>query len=223
MLLFFLKQVLKKFAFFSELRQAPPLYAIFLPPLIMESLILNIEKVITISNQLRDRIISISQPETIRKGKFIHRPRKVCNKTYFIISGLVRIYYEKDEKEITDNFAAENEWITSIYSFMQNVPDNCYIQTLEDSELIAINIFDLEKCFIDFPEMERFGRILISKYFVEQSERIISLQFHSAKEKYDYFSKKSPNKLGRVPLGMLASHLGITQETLSRVRAEITF
>ncbi len=189
----------------------------------IENLVLYIEKIITVSDELRDRIVAISKPETIKKGEFIHRPNRVCDKTYFIKSGLIRIYYEKVDKEITDNFAAENEWITSIYSFMQNVPDNCYIQTLEDSELIAINIDDLEKCFVDYPEMERFGRILISKYFVEQSERIISLQFHTAKEKYDYFSKESPNKLSRVPLGMLASHLGISQETLSRVRAEITF
>lgn len=189
----------------------------------IESLIQNIEKVVIVSEDLKTRILSISKVETIEKGKFLHRPNKVCNKTYFINFGLIRIYYENGEKEITDNFAAENEWITSIYSFMKNVPDKCYLQTLEDSELIAINIYELEKCFADFPEMERFGRILISKYFVEQSERIISLQFHTAKEKYKYFSKQSPNKLGRVPLGMLASHLGITQETLSRVRSEITF
>ncbi|WP_051285031.1 hypothetical protein [Aequorivita capsosiphonis] len=67
--------------------------------------------------------------------------------------------------------------------------------------------------------MERFGRMLISKYFLEQSERIISLQFNSASERYQFFEKTSKNKLQRVPLGMLASHLGMTQETLSRVRA----
>ena len=132
----------------------------------------------------------------------------------------MRIFYKKEEKEITDNFSAENEWITSIYSFMKNVPDNCYIETLEQSELIAINVLELEKCFQDFPEMERFGRILISNYFLQQSERIISMQFHTAKERYQFFYQTSKNKLSRVPLGMLASHLGMTQETLSRVRAE---
>ena len=96
---------------------------------------------------------------------------------------MIRIYYLKDGKEITDNFSAENEWITSIYSFLQNIPDCFYIQTLETTELVKISLYELEQCFVDFPEMERFGRMLISKYFLEQSERIISLQFNSAKER----------------------------------------
>ena len=85
--------------------------------------------------------------------------------------------------------------------------------------MIRISLNDLETCFKDFPEMERFGRMLISKYFLEQSERIISLQFNSAKERYQFFEQTAKNKLSRVSLGMLASHLGMTQETLSRVRS----
>lgn len=185
-----------------------------------EQLLEHIQKFISVSDDLNNRISEISKSQKLDKGKFLHKPKQICNYTYFIKSGLVRIYYKKDEKEITDNFAAEGEWITSIYSFMKNVPDNCYIQTIEDSELIAIDIKKLEQCFLDFPEMERFGRILISNYFMQQSERIISLQFHTAKERYDFFCKTSKNKIQRVPLGMLASHLGMTQETLSRVRAE---
>ena len=86
--------------------------------------------------------------------------------------------------------------------------------------MIRISLNDLENCFKDFPEMERFGRMLISKYFLEQSERIISFQFNSAKERYQFFERTSKNKLTRVPLGMLASYLGMTQETLSRVRSK---
>ena len=185
-----------------------------------DNLIQHIEEFIAVSADLKNRLSEISKIQSLEKGKFLHKPNKVCKYTYFINSGLVRIYYKKGDKEITDNFSAEGEWITSIYSFMQNVPDNCYIQTLEKSELISIDILQLEKCFVDFPEMERFGRMLISKYFVEQSERIISLQFHTSNERYNFYFKTAINKIQRVPLGMLASHLGMTQETLSRVRAE---
>lgn len=186
----------------------------------IESLLKHIGHFILVSEDLKNRLSEIVKFKIVEKSKFLHKPHKICNNTYFINSGLVRIFYKKGDKEITDNFSAEDEWITSIYSFMKNVPDNCYIQTLEQTELIAININDLERCFLDFPEMERFGRMLISKYFVEQSERIISLQFHSAKERYEFFFKTSKNKIQRVPLGMLASHLGMSSETLSRVRSE---
>lgn len=153
------------------------------------------------------------------KGQFIHKPDHICSKTYFIVSGLVRIYYLKDDKEITDNFSAENDWITSIHSFLQNIPDYFYIQALETTKLIGIESNELEKCFLDFPEMERFGRFLITKYYLEQSERIIALQFNSAKERYGLFERTNKNILHRIPLGMLASYLGMTQETLSRVRS----
>jgi len=168
---------------------------------------------------LKKRLGEICEPLTYPKNYFLHKPNRICSHTYFITSGLIRVYYLKGDKEITDNFSAEKEWITSIYSFLQNIPDHFHIQTLEETQVIRISLNDLEDCFKDFPEMERFGRMLISKYFLEQSERIISLQFHSAKERYQFFERTSKDKLARVPLGMLASHLGMTQETLSRVRS----
>lgn len=183
-------------------------------------LIQHLKGYIPVSDSLRESIQKICKEINVPKGTFLHQPGKICTHTYFIHSGLLRIYYQKDDKEITDNFAAEGEWITSVYSFMRNIPDNFYIETLEPCELIAIGIEDLENCFAAYHEMERFGRYLMSSYFLEHSERSLSFKFHSAKEKYQYFCKSSKNKVSRIPLGILASYLGITQETLSRIRAE---
>ena len=189
------------------------------PTNIIESLVSHISNFIPVSKELKSRLETICEIQKFPKNHFLHKPKRTCLDTFFINKGLIRIYYLKNEKEITDNFSAENEWITSIYSFLQNIPDHFHIQTLENTEVVRISLSNLEDCFRDFSEMERFGRMLISQYFLEQSERIISLQFNSAKERYRFFEQISRNKLTRVPLGMLASHLGMTQETLSRVRS----
>ncbi len=186
----------------------------------IESLINHIAHFIPVSNALKNRIESIGEIKKFPKGRFLHKPNRTCRHTYFINDGLIRTYYLKDNKEITANFSTEGEWITSIHSFLRNIPDYFHIQTLEETEVVIISLTDLKESFEDFPEMERFGRMLMSKYYLEQSERIISLQFHSARERYQFFERTSNNKLQRVPLGMLASHLGMTQETLSRIRAK---
>ncbi|MGY2134919.1 Crp/Fnr family transcriptional regulator [Hymenobacter sp. HD11105] len=184
-----------------------------------DPLVAHIQRFIPVSPALAERLTAIATVQSMEKGSYLHQPGRVCRHTYFVTSGLLRVFYRKEDKEVTDHFAAEGEWITSLYSFLTSVPDACYIQTLERCDLLAISLTALEQCFTDFPPMERFGRMLLARLLKEQSERIVSLQFHTAKERYEFFQKTAQNILPRVPLGMLASHLGITQETLSRVRA----
>ncbi len=149
----------------------------------------------------------------------IQQPEKVCRRTYLVKKGLLRIYFNKDGKIITDGFAAENEWMTSAYSFMRAVPDQYYIAAIEPTEAYSLLLEDLMYLFGRFHEMERFGRMVMSMQFIQQSERLNSIRFTTPKEKYQHFCHTYQSILGRLPLGMIASYLGITQETLSRVRA----
>ncbi len=187
----------------------------------MKDLIEHFKRLTKVSADLEKELISKSIPITVNKGAFLHKAASICKRTYWIRKGLLRTYYLKDGKEITDVFASEGEWITSVQSFIKDEPDQCYIQAIENSEVYALSSDDLMFLFGNFHEMERFGRISMSIYYIRLSEKLESYQFTSAKDKYVHFCKVYDSILHRLPLGMVASYIGITQETLSRIRKEI--
>lgn len=185
----------------------------------MQHLIAHINHFIPVSDGLKERLQDMSEVQVLPKDYFLYKPNKVWRNTFFINKGIIRSFHLKDDKEITDSFWAENEWITSTSSFLENIPDLFYIKTVEQCEVLKFSLKDLEKCLSDFPEMERFGRMLVSKRVKEQSERLVLFRSYSARERYQFFEETAKNKLYRIPLGMLASYLGMTQETLSRIRS----
>ena len=132
----------------------------------------------------------------------------------------MRIYFNKDGRIVIDGFAAENAWMTSAYSFLRDVPDTYAIAAIEPTEAYSLGLEDLLYLFDWFHEMERFGRIIMSAQFLEQSERLNSLCFTLPAEKYQHFCAHYRPILARLRLGMVASYLGITPEPLSRVRAK---
>ena len=104
---------------------------------------------------------------------------------------------------------------------MQRNKDIYYIDAIEDAEALTIHVNDLVYLFEHFPEMERYARLSMGSLFGHLMERVTSLRFASAKEKYQHFCEVAyPDIYHRIPLGLVASYLGITQETLSRIRAE---
>jgi CRP-like cAMP-binding protein len=170
----------------------------------------------TLKSELRDRII----PITFKKGELVHNADNICKKSYFIQKGLLRTYFIKDGKEISEYFSAENEWVNSPRSFMQQQLDIYYIDALEQTECFCLNVKDLVFLFDNFPEMERYARLSMGTVFGHYMERITSMRFTTAKEKYRHFCETYHDIYHRVPLGMVSSYLGITQETLSRIRTE---
>jgi hypothetical protein len=131
----------------------------------------------------------------------------------------VRGFVIRNRKNITTWFASEGEFVTSMYSIITGRPSFESIEVLEDSELDYILKEDLENLYDKFPVMNKLGRIILEKYYIDLEEIVISMQFRSAKEKYNYFINKYPNLFSRVKLGHIASFLGISNETLSRIRS----
>lgn len=148
----------------------------------------------------------------------IHDANKICTTSYFIQKGLLRTYFIKDGKEISEYFCCENEWINSPKSFMQRKVDIYAIDAIEDTVVFGLHASDLVFLFENFPEMERYARLSMGTVLGHLIERITNLRFTNAKEKYDHFCEVYHDVYHRIPLGMVATYLGITQETLSRIR-----
>ncbi|MDX2069599.1 MAG: Crp/Fnr family transcriptional regulator [Haliscomenobacter sp.] len=189
-------------------------------PLYQSQIFTHFAQYIRLSPELKAELahrISIVQ---FNKGDLVHSADKICKASYFIQKGLLRTYYLKEEKEISEYFCAEGEWVNSPRSFMQQQLDIYSIDAIEPTLAFKLQLHDLGYLFDHFPEMERYARLSMGGVLGHLMERVTSSRFTSAKEKYQHFCEAYADIYHRIPLGMVASYMGITQETLSRIRAE---
>ena len=165
-----------------------------------------------------EAIAAISSIITIKKNKDLQPIGHTCKTIYFINKGIARIYYFKDGIDITENFFFENNIIARVESLFTGKPSRKAIQILEDAEIVGINANQLFKLYDSFPEIERLFRKIFEAAYVEKVHRIEGIQFHTAEERYKALLQEAPDILKRVPLKYVASYLGITQVSLSRIR-----
>lgn len=148
----------------------------------------------------------------------LHIEGKVCNHLFLIKNGIARAFYYKDGQDITAHFAPEETMITAIDSFIQRKRSRYSIELLESAEIVSISHKDLHDLLAREPKHEKLVRLYLQDIYVELQQRLEDILFHTAKERYEKLIEKNPNLLQRVNLGYIASYLGVTQETLSRIR-----
>ena len=141
-------------------------------------------------------------------------------KLFFIISGLVRIYYVKEDKEITNWFIEENNFFAASYSLFTGEPNEYIYEALEDLEVLYCDYADMEKLYQAHHAYEHIGRKMIEYYYSVFLKKSYDVMFLSAEERYQNILDQHPEWMNRIPLKHIASYLGITQETLSRLRAK---
>lgn len=160
----------------------------------------------------------VGQIRKVTKGEILVREGSYSYELYYVAKGGARAYYLKDGKTISDWFAFEDDFISSIVSFFLGVPSQHQIEVLEDTTLMVLQLQDIEMLCDKYHDFERLARLSTTKTMLQLQQRIVSLQFKSSKERYDSLLEKYPQIELRAPLGDIASYLGITQETLSRIR-----
>jgi CRP-like cAMP-binding protein len=155
------------------------------------------------------------------KGDHLLTEGKTCRYLYFLHQGALRGYYNLEGKEITHWFAFEDDFFTSFHSFITQQPSVENLQFIEGSIIWAISKDDLNKLLVQYHEIETLVRIAYEKYYIRLEERFVNAQFKTATERYQELLNQTPHFINRVPLGYIASYLGISQETLSRIRSRL--
>ena len=176
-----------------------------------------LNSIIPVSEDLKIRLLSILNPAEFKKKTVLLKEGQVSNYIYFIESGLLRIYYTKDDKEICSGLICEGGLAISVKSFFNREKSDEVIETIEDTRVQYISFQELERLYADFPEFNIVGRKLITEYYVNSEVRNFLLRKQTAQEKFQFFQKHFGHLISRVQRKDIASYIGINLETLSRL------
>ena len=179
------------------------------------------KEVVSLKPEQEKEFASYIDCKEYSKGEFLFKQGEVCRKIFFVEKGLARgFYYSESGKEITAWFVIENSYVTSLDSFIPGNESKLSCDLLEDSVVFSISYNALEELLNKNHEFAKFA----FKTLYEITRHVINfysgLKFQSAKEKYNSLVKNQPSIFQRIPLVYIASFIGITPETLSRIRAE---
>lgn len=166
---------------------------------------------------LKKYITEVSHP----KNFCLMEAEKIVPYIYFIKKGIVRAYASTAENDITFWFGSEGQTVISMRSYVEDKPGYENIELLEDCELYKLETESLRKLFSEDIHIANWGRKFAERELIKTEELIISRQFKTALERYKDLMRDKSDLLKRVQLGHIASYLGITQVSLSRIRAEI--
>lgn len=177
---------------------------------------------ITLSAEEQAIIRGYLTPKKIRKKQYLLQEGDVCKAIAFVEKGALR-EYTIDEKgtEHIFQFALEGWVISDLYSFMTGEPATYNIDALEDSELVLISKSAQDEILKRVPKYETYSRMQLTGAYLAMQKRVTSLISLSVEERYMYFTKLYPDIVQRVPQHMIASYMGLTPETLSRIRKKI--
>lgn len=186
------------------------------------SLLHTFDALYPLSQKLVEAIIAQAEILDVKKKTILLNAGETCNYIYFIVKGAARVYHlDRDMEETTSWFLFEGELLISVFSFFTGQPSFEYLQTLEDCRFIVLSKDKLDLLYREFLELNFIGRKLTEYYYIRNEIQANELRMLSAKERYDKLMSVSPALINRVPLNCIASYLGISPETLSRIRKQI--
>ncbi|SHM48533.1 Crp/Fnr family transcriptional regulator [Chryseobacterium polytrichastri] len=178
----------------------------------------HLEELISLTDEEFEHIHSFFKFKKLKKHQYLIQENELVTTIYFVTKGLLKAsFIDKEGKEHIIQFAMENWWISDFQSFYNGMPSVINIDCLEEVELCSISKENLEKMCSENHKMEHFFRVKNSFGYVALQQRILSLLTTNAKERFEQFSHQYPQLIQRIPKAVIASYLGVSRETLSRI------
>lgn len=188
----------------------------------MESLRKHIEAIIDLTDDEFEYIASHFHSKKLRKHAFLVQEGDFVDNEHFVVKGALKAYVYDNEKakEYIFQFAVEDWWITDREAFQKRTKAQISIDCLEDCEVLSISREDRDKLCREMPKFERYLFIKISNGYVSLQKRVLTLIKNNSKERYSLFMQQYPHLLQRIPKVFIASYLGVSRETLSRMSSK---
>ncbi len=168
-----------------------------------------------------NKIVSKLQFKKIKKGEVLIAAGETENYISFVLSGTMRTFFFKDEKEVCLEFFFEGDLTGSLASFLTRKPSTLSQEALSTVSLAQLSYNDLQELYSDVPKLEKASRMLTEGLFMKSSDKVIELLSMSAIERYEKLIEQHPKYYQNIPLKYLASYLNVTPESLSRIRKNI--
>lgn len=181
----------------------------------------DIRKMVNADEASIEFVLSHFTVEYHKKNTVLLRDGEVCKHCYFINKGCVQIYHIDDKgNEATRDIYFEGHWMTNVESFSKEIPSTEFYKTIEPTETLTISRTDFFRLIAEVPQfMEAYRQILETSYS-KSIDRVNTFNALDAKERYHWVTEQHPMILTRVPARIVASYIGITKETLSRLRTK---
>jgi CRP-like cAMP-binding protein len=169
------------------------------------------------------QLVTNFNPDHIVRSAYLLKAGAVCNESHFIESGIIRSYtFDFEGNEVTTAFYSKNMFTSDLLSFFKRTVSKEYIQAITDCEIWSTTYEDMQASFHAFPEYREFGRLNIINQYGMLKQRMLSVLQETAEQRYNELINSDPEIVQHVPLKYIASYLGITDTSLSRIRKEYT-
>lgn len=189
--------------------------------MIREKIIRKINTLCLVSTESAEALLAKMHQKIIKRNGILIAEGEICKEIYFIETGCFRSFTDKDDREVNLSFTLEDDFVTNLKSLRNESPSTYTIKSCESSIVWSLSKKHMFELYETYPEINNMGRLLLEQLLIEQEDHTNFLKINTPAERYEYILKNRPQLLQKVSLTQLSSYIGISRESLSRIRQRI--